>query len=426
MSQLAEKLVEELSAPPGEEAPGWVNDLRERGVAAFKAQGFPTRRDENWKYTSLQSLEKLQPGLAGPVDGETQLTGPEPLPGFAACVLMDDGNLAGINGQPAPGLEIRPLHEAWADEELRSILESLVSEGGGQGFSALNDATLGNGVVIRVDEGADAGELLLQWRESSASMVNARVVALMGEGSKLQLAEQYENGREDVSVLNIVAQHELGRGAELGHTRLQRHSASSVLVTRTDARQAAGSRFHFTGLDLGAGTARHDVRSELLEENARCDLNGACLGQGESHADHHLEARHLAGNCESSQLFRAVADGRSRVVFNGKVFVSEGADGTDATQSSAGLLLSKLAEIDAKPELEIYADEVVAAHGATVGQLDEEAMFYLRSRGLAEQDARAVLTMAFCRNVTDQLPGEALREALGDRLVQRLSGGNDD
>ena len=180
---------------------------------------------------------------------------------------------------------------------------------------------------------------------------------------------------------------------------------------------------HFTALDLGEGLARHDVRAVLLEKAAVCELNGACIGRGQSHADHHLEAAHVAGECESSQLFRAVAMDRSRVVFNGKVHVFDGADGTEARQSSAGLLLSKLAEIDAKPELEIYADEVIASHGATVGQLDDEAMFYLQSRGLDKSEARQLLTMAFCRSVTDRFDELSLREALGERLSQALESG---
>jgi Fe-S cluster assembly protein SufD len=206
----------------------------------------------------------------------------------------------------------------------------------------------------------------------------------------------------------------------LFHTRYQHQSAGSFLVTRTEATQSDNSRFHSTGVDMGEGVARHDVRSMLAGVGASCTLNGVCLTGGSAHADHHLEAVHSAKDCKSEQTFRAVADGRSRVVFNGKVHIMQGADGADARQSSAGLLLSAMAEIDAKPELEIYADEVMANHGATVGQLDETAMFYMRSRGLDEEQARSLLTQAFCRSVTDQLKDEAVKTSLGDRLTGRL------
>ena len=189
-----------------------------------------------------------------------------------------------------------------------------------------------------------------------------------------------------------------------------------MLINRTEVSLAASSRYSFTGMDLGTGLARHDVRAAFQGESASCSLNAAVLGSEKAHVDYHLESDHRALNCQSRQLFRAVAGGRSRVVFNGRVHVAPGADGSDSQQSSAGLLLSRTAEIDAKPELEILADEVVAAHGATVGQLDPMALFYLRSRGISEQQARNMLTLAFCRSVIDQVPLESLHAALAGRL----------
>jgi len=421
VSGLAEHWAESLAPASAGGVPGWVADLRERGADAFRAHGLPTRRDEAWKYTSLQRLEQQQPRLASGVAAGRGIAAPEPLADVRPGLLLVDGCMTDATGTLPSGMEVIPLDRAWEDEVLRSLLESLETGRRGQGFSALNDATLGRGAVIRVADGTDAGTLLLRWCASGSALVNARVVVLVGEGANLHLVEQFENRATEPSIHNVVVQHELGRSAILAHTRAQEQSDASVLITRTEARQRAGSRFHFTGLDLGGGTARHDVKAMLAGEGAACALHGACLGAGESLADHHMEADHLAAGCESAQLFRAVADGRSRVVFNGRVHVAEGADGTDARQSSAGMLLSKLAEIDAKPELEIHADEVVASHGATVGELDERAMFYLRSRGLREEAARAMLIMAFCRSVTDLVPGESLREALGQRLEQGLA-----
>jgi Fe-S cluster assembly protein SufD len=193
-----------------------------------------------------------------------------------------------------------------------------------------------------------------------------------------------------------------------------------VLISLTEVRQADGSRYEHTGLDLGGGLVRHDLHAMLDGEGAACSLHAACVMTGRRHVDTHLDIEHNSPACTSSQLFRGVLTGRSRAVFNGRVLVSAGADGSEAKQSSAGLLLSPHAEIDAKPELEIHTDEVVASHGATVGQLDENALFYLRSRGLAEQAARQVLTLAFCRSVIDAMPCERLRRALGDRLHAAL------
>ena len=200
----------------------------------------------------------------------------------------------------------------------------------------------------------------------------------------------------------------------------QQESGEGILVTRTDIGQAAGSEYHYTGLDFGGALVRHDLRARLEAGGARCRLSGACLTRGSSHVDNHLDVEHLAPDCSSEQWFRAVLNDRSRVVFNGRVFVAPGADGTDARQSSAGLLLSPRAEIDSKPELEIYADEVVASHGATVGQLDEQQLFYLRSRGLGRDAARNMLTVAFCRSVIDMLPEGDLQRALEERLQASL------
>jgi Fe-S cluster assembly protein SufD len=338
--------------------------------------------------------------------------------------------LSAIYGDPLPGIRVLPLHSALQEgkPDLQAILEALEIDQKGQGFSALNTATLDAGLLIEVDEGVDAGDLLLQWgngRGEASALFNSRVVLVLGRGARLQLVEQYENMPDEACVLNVVMQHSLAEDAELSLTRIQQQSASSILVTRTDVSQSANSRFHFTGLDLGEGLSRHDVTATLLGHGSSCALNGACMSRGQSHVDHHYEAAHIAGDCQSSQLFRAVAKDRGRVVFNGKVHVYKGADGTDARQSSAGLLLSKLAEIDAKPELEIYADEVIASHGATVGQLDEEALFYMRSRGLDLDAARNLLTMAFCRSVTDQLPVAALREPMGERMTRSLEAGAD-
>jgi Fe-S cluster assembly protein SufD len=209
----------------------------------------------------------------------------------------------------------------------------------------------------------------------------------------------------------------------LRHTRLQQESPKAVLVTRSDIRQAQDSNYHYSGLDLGGGLVRHDINVELRDSGAECRLHGACLARGRAHVDNHMDVEHTGPGCKSDQLFRGVLGDRSRAVFNSRVYVAAGADGTEARQSSAGLLLSPHAEIDAKPELEIHADEVIASHGATVGQLDEDALFYLRSRGMDMATARNLLTMAFCRSVVEQLPSEALRKALGARLEAGLQAG---
>jgi Fe-S cluster assembly protein SufD len=181
--------------------------------------------------------------------------------------------------------------------------------------------------------------------------------------------------------------------------------------------QQASSQYDYYGFDLGGGLVRHDLHASLLGADARTAINGAYLLDGHRHVDNQARVDHIAPACLSEQYFRGVAGGNGRAVFNTAVRVHPGADESEARQSNANILLSARAEVDTKPELEIYADEVVASHGATVGQLDEQAVFYLRSRGLSEQDARQLLTTAFCRSVSDKLSDPALGELISQRMM---------
>jgi Fe-S cluster assembly protein SufD len=424
MSELANNLAQELRVSDHSEQ--WLNDLRRNGLKQFQDLGLPDKRDEEWKYTSLLSLEQQKPAL-GQFEPDAQpVYQAKPIIDSPVRVVMLDGEFSATEGTLVDGLRVRSLRSVLDEstEEIQTLLQSLESGKSGQGFAALNAATLNPGLVIQVEKNVDAGEILIQWQASASSdLFNSRVLVILEEGASLHVLEQLENRPEDVSRLSQVTQIELKAGSKLQQTRVQDLSAGSLFISRTQANQGSRSQLGFTVLDLGKGLTRHDVKTRLNGKGASCDLNGACVGSEQSHTDHHLEAAHVAEGCESSQLFRAVAMDKSRVVFNGKVHVFKGADGTEAKQSSAGLLLSPLAEIDAKPELEIYADEVIASHGATVGQLDDKALFYLQSRGLAEKEARQILTMAFCRTVTDQYDDLSLRETLGDRLSDALEAG---
>jgi Fe-S cluster assembly protein SufD len=330
VNELAQSLAGELPSNTGDAMPAWFHALRNLGAEQFRQNGLPGKRVEQWKYTSVYALEQQQPSLGVSGAVAEAVDSPQPLADLAVQVSMVDGALASVSGKAA-GLSISTLQEALQreDPELRALLEGLVSDQKDQGFSALNTATLANGLLIRVAAGVRAGELLLQWNHSDQDGVlfNSRVIVMLEEGAGLHMVEQFENDEGRSSTLNLVIQGMLASRAELTLTRVQQQSTSSFLVTRTDVQQSAGSHFQFTGLDLGDGLARHDVKAVLGEEGAGCALNGACMTRGQSHADHHLEAAHMARDCRSSQLFRAVANDR--------------------------LLLSKLAEIDAKPELEI-------------------------------------------------------------------------
>jgi Fe-S cluster assembly protein SufD len=206
---------------------------------------------------------------------------------------------------------------------------------------------------------------------------------------------------------------------------VQAESEQAVLLTSTTLEQARDSRYVYRGFDLGAGLVRHELTTRLSGAGADADIAGAWVLDGRRHADNHISVEHLAPGCSSEQFFRGVLGGRSRGVFNGRALIQAGADGSSVRQSNANLLLSPLAEMDTKPELEIYADEVEASHGATVGQLDETAVFYLRSRGLSDSAARRMLTVAFCRAVTDRVEGRGLAGRIAELVDAAMPSGED-
>jgi len=307
---------------------------------------------------------------------------------------------------------------------LQALLESLPDakpkDGSTHGFTALNTATLDSGLFIHVAAGIDGGRLLINWfslARDVTRLFNTRICIILERDAKLEILEQFESPDGNANTCNIVMQADLAAGAVLKHIRFQDESEGTVLVTRTEVAQQADSEYAHYGFDLGGGLVRHDLHTSLHGRGAKTSINGAYLLDGNRHVDNHTMVDHIAPGGVSDQYYRGVAGGSGRAVFNTAVFVHPGADETEATQSNANILLSARAEVDTKPELEIYADEVIASHGATVGQLDEQAVFYLRSRGLNEKEARQLLTTAFCRSVSDKLADPVLSEVISQRMM---------
>ncbi|KAA9133396.1 Fe-S cluster assembly protein SufD [Marinihelvus fidelis] len=402
------------------DGPEWARQLRERGAQAFSVSGLPTSRVEAWKYTPL-NRRPIGPVGDSPAVTAGSLPASSKAIAGAVRVVVVDGALAGIEGVLPNGLELVSLEQAIEadDGALAQWLAEPSADGAADALVALNNATLGAGLVLRVASGVDAGRVALEWRGvggADARLRNSRLCIDLGEGASLSLVES-DGGEASAQLdLNIVMQARLAAGARLNHARLQTTQEGTMQVARTHVEQAGQSSYQYDGLDIGAGLARHELIVRLAGEGAKCALNGAYLPRGEAHVDYHLAVEHAAPGCTSEQFFRGVVDDRARAVFSGKVHVAPGADGTEAHQSNANLLLSADAEVDTKPELVIEADEVVASHGATVGQLDDTALFYLRSRGLDEALAREVLIGAFCRAAVDRAGDTAARDLLATEL----------
>jgi len=426
MSELSAQLAANLPDNSGVR-PEWLKSLREAGAAQFRTFGLPTRKSEAWKYTALGGLERSGVQLqTQPESSAADALAPAPLADSGLRLSMLDGRLLALNGDSVDGLTVLPLAKALESgvDGLQKLLESLA--GGdtktvrGQGFSALNSATLDAGAVIHVKTGTDAGRVALSWFTTAYEkplLFNSRICVILEAGARLELLEHFQSTADNTNTSNVVMQAEVAENASFRHIRFQQEADSAGLVTRTELAQHADSRYDYFGFDLGGGLVRHELHAALLGGGAAAGLNGAYLLDGNRHVDNHAKVDHHAPGGASEQYFRGVAGGSGRAVFNTAVKVHPGADGTEARQSNANILLSARAEVDTKPELEIYADEVVASHGATVGQLDETAVFYLRSRGLDESQARQMLTTAFCRSVSDRLPDAALAEVISERMM---------
>jgi Fe-S cluster assembly protein SufD len=250
--------------------------------------------------------------------------------------------------------------------------------------------------------------------------VHPRVQVKVGNASALQLVEHHISLGAADNFVNSICEIDLGDGSRVEHIRLQDEADTGFSIAGLHVRQARDSEFVSHNYCLGGALARNDVVVLLEEPGAHCTLNGLFMVRGSQHVDNHVRIDHLAMHTQSEQNYRGVADGRARGVYNGKVVVHVGADKTDAIQSSKNLLLSDKAEIDTKPELEIYADDVKCRHGATVGQLDADALFYLRSRGIDLETARALLTYAFAEDVVVKAGVDAVRDLLDTRILGLL------
>ncbi|KGI78358.1 Fe-S cluster assembly protein SufD [Oleiagrimonas soli] len=414
----------------------WLDAARREQLEAFVRDGLPGARNEAWKYTALRALER-RAFLAGDADAASRAVDIEALrlPGvdgprlvFVHGVFRAD--LSSLDALPE-GLSLRPLSQALVEdaEPLRFFL-SRGGEASADAFARLNAAFATDGMVLCVAPGAqiDAPVHLLQVGVPADDDLawHARHIVELGEGASLTLVEHHAGVGAHRHLGTQVSDVVLHARSKLAWIGLQECADEALLIRRDRLRLDADAQLRLHALELGGGLARRELDAELRGEGARLDTRGAFVPRGRQHLDTRLDIRHVAKNTASDALWRGVADQRGRGVFHGAITVAEGADGTDAALSNKNLLLSPHAEIDTQPVLEIYADEVMAAHGATVGQLDERSLFYLRSRGIPVDAARALLTQAFCRAALDDLDHEALREYLGQRLVARLPGSGTD
>ncbi len=387
--------------------------------------GLPGPRSEAWKYTSLRQLDRRSFAAppAGTATVDAALLADIPAPRLVFVNGRHAPSLSDLSGLPA-GVDLQPLSTALAagDEALRFLARRF--ERSEHVFARLNAALANEGALLRVAEDTVVElplHLVFVGAAADADLAwHLRHVIELRRGAALQLLEHHLQSGESAHLANTLTHVQVADNASLAHARLQSDAAGQTSLLRTEAVLERDARYRRVDLELGASLTRHELNVRLEGDNAQLTANGVLLGNGRRHIDTRLGIEHIARDTSAELIWRGVGADRSRVVFHGGINIVAGADGTDARLSNKNLLLSANAEIDTQPVLVIDADEVQAAHGATVGQLDQQALFYLRSRGLPKDRAQALLSAAFCHEPLAAVDGP-LAGILATHLDRALS-----
>jgi Fe-S cluster assembly protein SufD len=391
----------------------WVAGLRARAATAFAAQGFPTRRAEAWRYTDLAAVAGI--AYAAPL---SRLDRAPTLPTSAhpRAVLVDGRFRPDLSS--LDGLRFHAESLAASLPRLEGRLGALARPND-HPMAALNGMLFEDGLLLDVPAGATGGviEMLsLVTETEQAAAIHPRHLIRLGAGASLTLIETIQ-GPAARYLHNPLFEIEVGEGARLNHGRLQQEGATAVFLSTLYARVAAGGTYDNFTLNAGAKLSRNEMHVVLAGPRAAAHMNGVQLVADGQHADTTSALDHAAPDCASRQTYKTVLSGRSRGVFQGRIHVHQVAQRTDGYQMNQALLLGPEAEMDSKPQLEIYADDVKCSHGATVGALDDDLLFFLRSRGIPAAQARAMLVEAFLSEAVEAVEDVAVRDAAGAALA---------
>jgi Fe-S cluster assembly protein SufD len=411
-----------------------VHGLRRKALTSLQDLGFPTTKHEEWRFTNISPIVKTQFAVPPPY-----LSGSVPavevrklvLPGFEGTVLVFvNGHYAAdlsiVSGLPR---EVKAGSLAAAMKtDPETVLQHLAryASFSNSSFVALSTAFMHDGAYVYVPPKTVVPEpifLLFVTTGDTRVATHPRNLIVVGEQSQVTIIERYTSPGQGVYLTNTVSEVVAGEGAIVEHDRLQDESMKAFHVNATHIHQHARSNVISNAVSLGGSLVRNNITAVLDAEGCECTLNGLSLSTGEQLIDNHTAIDHAKPNCVSHELYKAVLDGKSRGVFNGKIFVRKDAQKTDAKQTNKTLLLSDEATMDTKPQLEIFADDVRCTHGATVGHLDDEQLFYCRSRGIAVDDARDLLTFGFASDVVNRIHVDALQKQLDIMIQARLRQG---
>lgn len=422
--------IEEARKTTGDAA--WLTSIRAAGLSRFENDGLPTTKIEDWKYTGFKELEKVSfHPHAGSIDAGALAA--FAVPGLDAyqLVFVDgafDAALSSVDGLPA-GATITSMREAVADANLAAHVERHAGKHATEemtAFVALNAATFTDGAFVHLAKGTVLDKPLkvtiVTTGADRPADVQLRNLYVAEANAQATIIEDYVSvaPADHVYFANPVTEVALDENAHLDHYRLVREGDAAYHVSFLGTHQVRGSNFTGNALCLGGKLVRNNVNTMIDDEGCETTLNGLTLGTGAQHVDNQTRIVHAKPHCHSYERYRAILDDESEGVFNGKIYVARDAQKTDAEQSNDALLLSKSATMNAKPELEIYADDVKCTHGATVGNLEDTSLFYMRARGIDKREAERLLTLAFAGDVLTHFRQDAVRELAADLLRKRL------
>jgi Fe-S cluster assembly protein SufD len=409
--------------------PSWLQGARREALAHFESLGYPTMKDEDWHFTSVGPIAErtFEPARRGAPVADATVTRLSFDQDWHTLVFVN-GRLdavASATGLPA-GVTISSLEDAiQSGDEVVERHFGKLAVSGSSAFTALNAASVIDGAVIRISAEAVVGKPLHLLFISDASAedtgIHTRNLVFAERHSESTLIESYVSVGGDAYFTNAVSEVFIADGARLSHYKLQSESMNAFHVGTIQVHQSRDSRYESFSFARGARLSRTNIYTTLAGEAAEAVLNGLYMVDGSQHVDHQTRIEHVAPNCPSHELYKGILDGRSHGVFNGKVYVHPEAQKTDGKQSNNNLLLSDQARVDTKPQLEIFADDVKCTHGATVGRLDETALFYMRSRGIGPVEAKRLLTYAFAADVLEKIELEPLRDVLEAQVLERFT-----
>ncbi len=415
--------------------PKWLRDVRREGIERFAALGFPTPRNEDWHFTSVAPISEA---VFNPLRSEAGRIARSTLDPFTfgqsdwpRLVFVNGRYHVGLSTLNMPGakkgLRVRDLHTVLHEEPALAMnMLGKISPVGDRAFTALNAALMVDGAVVIIPAGFESAVpihlVFLSDANAAKGVSHLRNLIFAGQHSKATVIESYVSLGDSHYFTNAVTEVSVEAGATLTHYKIQRESQRAFHVHTIDAKQERDSHYVSFSFATGAALSRTNIYTNLAGEGCGATLNGLYMADDEQHVDHQTNIVHAQPNCFSREIYKGILSGSAHGVFNGKVYVHPIAQKTDGKQTNNNLLLSEHARIDTKPQLEIYADDVRCTHGATVGRLDEMALFYMKSRGVSADKATRLLTYAFAADVLETIEVEAVRAELERATLERFTG----